>query len=189
MTASKASEGEITIGVGDGSGQLFVHGDFDSIAAVRNIILRLEGYASRCAQLETAVQKAEVRAAEAERERDEARTHGMRLLISDKTTRFCAYCQTVVSGDNSFEEIQDHIKQCTKHPMTVAIKRAETAEAQAVAAELDAGRYRWLRSNVEQGGDLPRDMLLVYQGPTSDHSLLAEELDSAIDAALRRSAP
>lgn len=67
----------------------------------------------------------------------------------------------------------------------ISVERTKRAEA----AELDAGRYRWLRSNVEQGGDLPRDMLLVYQGPTSDHSLLAEELDSAIDAALRRSAP
>lgn len=34
--------GNLSIGVGDGSGNLFVHGDYDSVKAVQNMIFELE---------------------------------------------------------------------------------------------------------------------------------------------------
>jgi len=40
--AESGKEAQCTIGVGDGSGRLFVHGDYDSIMAVRSIIIENE---------------------------------------------------------------------------------------------------------------------------------------------------
>lgn len=42
-----------TLEVGDGSGQLFVHGDFDSIKAVQTKLLELEAARIRIAELES----------------------------------------------------------------------------------------------------------------------------------------
>lgn len=44
----------MTLGVGDGSGQLFVHGDYDSIKAAQAIIFRAKRLAARVATLEAA---------------------------------------------------------------------------------------------------------------------------------------
>ena len=52
--------------------------------------------------------------------------------------------------------------------------------------ERDAARYRWLRDNGIDGAKRIGEALIVYQGPDSDHSLLPDELDAAIDAAMRR---
>jgi hypothetical protein len=47
----------------------------------------------------------------------------------------------------------------------------------------DAERYRWLRDQ-DFSGPLSQ-VLLVYQGPTSDRSLRPAELDAAIDAQMK----
>lgn len=41
--AARNAKRNCTIGVGDGTGKLFVHGDYESIKAVQNIILNKQG--------------------------------------------------------------------------------------------------------------------------------------------------
>ena len=51
-TAEKVREPECTLGVGDGSGQLFVHGSYEAIKAVQAIILRAERLTAELASLQ-----------------------------------------------------------------------------------------------------------------------------------------
>lgn len=67
--------------------------------------------------------------------------------------------------------------------------RIETSDVEYIRKDLfdalraDAERYRWLRDQ-DFSGPLSQ-VLIVYQGPTSDHSLRPDELDDAIDAQMK----
>lgn len=66
--------------------------------------------------------------------------------------------------------------------------RIETSDVEYIRKDLfdalraDAERYRWLRDQEFSGPEM--QCLLVYQG-ASDHSLLHDELDDAIDAQMK----
>lgn len=68
--------------------------------------------------------------------------------------------------------------------IVAATKRAKESAAECERVREDAERYRYLRDEGVNLQTAPRDCLLVYQGPDSDHSLLPDELDDAIDQAL-----
>jgi len=53
--AELEAQNTCTLGVGDGSGKLFVHGDYESIKAAQAIIFQAEEYAKRVAELEAEV--------------------------------------------------------------------------------------------------------------------------------------
>jgi hypothetical protein len=59
----------VMLGVGDGAGQKFVYGDYESIKAAQDIIFRLEEATKRIRELETTLQQ----------ERDEARVRAERF--------------------------------------------------------------------------------------------------------------
>ncbi len=72
------SEYEMSIGVGDGSGQLFVHGNYDSIKAVQRIILENSQLANINLGLSDRINALRAENARLTQERDEFRADYLR---------------------------------------------------------------------------------------------------------------
>jgi hypothetical protein len=54
--AEQKEESRCTMGVGNGSGKLFVHGDYDSIKAAQNIVLERDRYKALAGELAEALE-------------------------------------------------------------------------------------------------------------------------------------
>ena len=54
--AEQKAESRCTMGVGDGAGKLFVHGDYDSIKAAQNIVLERDRYKALAGELAEALE-------------------------------------------------------------------------------------------------------------------------------------
>jgi hypothetical protein len=54
--AEQKAESRCTMGVGNGSGKLFVHGDYDSIKATQNIVLERDRYKALAGELAEALE-------------------------------------------------------------------------------------------------------------------------------------
>lgn len=92
-----------------------------------------------------------------------------------------------LQDENARLQIQLH-NRVIDSPEAAALYQLEAVIQQRDEYKKDAERYRWLR---DKGFDVwpSSKALLVYQGVGSDHSLLPEELDAAIDTAIAKMKP
>lgn len=178
--------GTTCMGVGDGSGKLFVYGDYESIKAAQAIVLRLAEAEQWNARLTTELDA--VSSAIGGPEYMDP-PDGGNVSLGEQVRRMKSglmeALRRIRHAGNNFTDWAIWAQKTAAWGMAPSLWPEPPEHAPEDSTERDAERYRWLRDHSKYGD--PFYMSIPFESPRDSFS--PNEVDAAIDAMLEARKP